>query len=108
MYGTGIADRIEAWNALLPSLLTKWSSLSSTASTTRKGTSKIFSSFAVFADILTYPEEHGFEKTDPRDEMGGIWVDGLHATSDVHEILALEMEAFLSENKEQDERGLRG
>jgi phospholipase/lecithinase/hemolysin len=50
----------------------------------------------VFQDILDNPIAYSFERYDPSKAHGGIWVDGLHPTEEVHDIVAEEFERFLS------------
>ena len=49
----------------------------------------VLSSHAVLADILDHPGDHGFAEDDASTAPGrGIWVDDLHLTEEVHELLA--------------------
>ena len=48
----------------------------------------VFSSYAVYSDILDDPEEYEFTEEDVTEEGGAIWVDGIHSTGAVHEIMA--------------------
>ncbi|WWC95230.1 hypothetical protein V866_002088 [Kwoniella sp. B9012] len=84
-----ISSRISQWNDLLPSRVQHWISKPNT-------TSKIFSAHDVFTEIFDDPTKYGFKHEDPDGSTGGIWVDGLHPTSQVHKVLADELEKFLS------------
>lgn len=55
----------------------------------------IFSSHRVLARVLDDPEEYDFCEDDTVDEGGRIWLDELHLTSEVHDILAKEFTTFL-------------
>lgn len=55
----------------------------------------LFSSHRVLARVLDDPEEYDFCEDDTTDEGGRIWVDELHLTSGVHDILAEEIVTFL-------------
>ncbi|OCF61640.1 hypothetical protein L486_01297 [Kwoniella mangroviensis CBS 10435] len=84
-----ISSRISQWNDLLPSRVQHWLSKPNT-------TSKIFSAHDVFTEIFDDPTKYRFKHEDPDKSSGGIWVDGLHPTSQVHKVLADELEKFLS------------
>ena len=51
----------------------------------------LLSAYSVIADILDRPVEYGFDEKDAEEEGGAIWRDELHVTSQVHEILALQL-----------------
>ncbi len=48
----------------------------------------LFSSHQVLEEVLEDPSEFDFGEDDPTTEEGRIWVDDLHLTTDVHDILA--------------------
>ncbi|KAF8845606.1 hypothetical protein BDN67DRAFT_993291 [Paxillus ammoniavirescens] len=54
----------------------------------------IFSSWDTFSRILDDPASYGF---DASEKFGGIWVDQLHPTTKVHDILAREISKFLND-----------
>jgi len=54
-----------------------------------------FSSYDTFTRILDDPSVYGMEKEDVATAGGGVWVDYLHPTSEVHVVLARELEAYL-------------
>lgn len=76
-----IEERVETWNKLLRTQAIEFQSKTTDA------TVLIFSSHKLFSDILDDPLEHEFTEDDPETEGGGIWVDDLHPTSEVHDIL---------------------
>ncbi|TBU21927.1 hypothetical protein BD311DRAFT_771330 [Dichomitus squalens] len=77
-----IEDRVETWNETLQTQTTEFG-LSSTEATVF-----LSSAHQVLTDVLDDPLEYEFSEGDPADEGGGIWVDELHLTSEVHDILA--------------------
>ena len=56
----------------------------------------MFSAKDTFDKVLDDPETFGFSKEDCRKEGGAIWVDHIHPTSRMHEIIATDFERFLS------------
>lgn len=50
-------------------------------------TAELFSTQQVFTDILRNPTKYGFKESDPYTISGGIWVDGLHPTTKMLQIL---------------------
>lgn len=84
-----IKDNIESWNAALKGQLSSW--------TARRGTKgNIFSSYQLFKDILKTPATSGFARSDPYTERGGIWIDHIHPTTEVHRLLFEGIKSFLS------------
>ncbi|WVW86551.1 hypothetical protein I302_108601 [Kwoniella bestiolae CBS 10118] len=83
-----LSSRISEWNDLLPSRIDRWLLQPNT-------TGRIFSSHHLFERILEDPTRYDFRQEDPTLPSGGIWVDGLHPTSEVHEVIATEFERFL-------------
>jgi len=63
------------------------------AATHADATVMIFSSWDTFSRILDDPASYGF---DASEKFGGIWVDQLHPTTKVHDILAREISEFLN------------
>ena len=57
----------------------------------------MFSSWDTFNNVLDDPEAYGFSHEDRRKFAGKIWVDHLHPSSRMHEIIAKDVERFLSE-----------
>lgn len=54
----------------------------------------LFSSYKVVTSILDDPEEYDFSEDDV-DDVGAIWLDELHLSSEVHQVIAEELvEAF--------------
>ncbi|KAI0371723.1 hypothetical protein BV20DRAFT_159228 [Pilatotrama ljubarskyi] len=77
-----LQERANAWNILLHSEAKKF------AEETSSATVLVFSSHAVFTDLLDDPERYGFTQDDVAAEDGEVWVDELHASSLVHKIVA--------------------
>ena len=48
----------------------------------------IFSSWDLFTTVLDNPVRYGFKEEDRSKNGGGIWVDRLHPTTKMHEIIA--------------------
>jgi len=83
-----ISNNIEEWNAALEEQLILW--------TERSGTfGKIFSAHRLFENILTHPTQYDFEPSDPYVSGGGIWVDPIHPSTKVHELLFKEIKEEL-------------
>ncbi|KAI5888385.1 uncharacterized protein SCHCODRAFT_02636602 [Schizophyllum commune H4-8] len=55
----------------------------------------VFSSARAIDNILDDPDIYGFPASDVRKANGAIWMDRLHPTSAVHDVLAREMAEFL-------------
>lgn len=83
------SKRFEDWNSCLKSHVKDLSQLPGV-------TVLYYSSFVVFSQILAEPEVYGFSKNDVRKAGGSIWMDILHPTGAVHEILADDMLKFLN------------
>lgn len=67
-------------------------------------TAMLFSSSATFNALLDEPEAYGFEPSDIRKAWGSVWVDSLHPTSKVHDVIARNMADFLGEVRPGDDR----
>ncbi|GLB40125.1 hypothetical protein LshimejAT787_0706350 [Lyophyllum shimeji] len=76
-----IEDRVKTWNEVLQAQTTEFG-LSSTEATVF-----LFSTHQVLTDVLEDPLEYDFSEDDPSNEGGCIWMDDLHLTSEVHDIL---------------------
>lgn len=59
-------------------------------------TALLFSSHRLFLSLLKNPDMYGFEAQDVRKMGGDIWVDHIHPTSKVHDIVASEIAVFLA------------
>ena len=82
--------RYADWNAALRS------SIVSFASQYADATVLLFSSHATLTRILDNPVEHGFHEANAASKAGkGIWMDHLHPTGKVHDIVAKDLTAFL-------------
>ena len=57
----------------------------------------IWSSWRLFEQVYSDPESFGFREEDLADHEGRVFVDGLHPTSAMHEIVAAQILDFLSE-----------
>ncbi|EIN03914.1 hypothetical protein PUNSTDRAFT_109062 [Punctularia strigosozonata HHB-11173 SS5] len=77
-----IRARIETWNGTLRTLASDFAQEASQASVF------VFSSHVVVGDILDNHENYGFTDDDIAEEGGNFWLDDLHITGDVHEVLA--------------------
>ena len=56
----------------------------------------IFSSWETFNRVLDRPVSFGFPSKDVQKERGSIWIDHLHPTSKMHNIIARDIGAFLA------------
>jgi len=82
--------RYADWNAALRS------SIASFASEHPDATALLFSSHATFTRVLDDPEGYGFhEKGAARKAGKGIWMDILHPTNKMHDIVAKDLATFL-------------
>lgn len=57
----------------------------------------LFSSFEVFENVLDKPKDFGIKEREVRKAGGAIWVDHLHPTSKMHDILASSLAGFLGQ-----------
>ncbi|KAH9935006.1 uncharacterized protein B0H18DRAFT_979369 [Fomitopsis serialis] len=55
----------------------------------------IYSSWAMFTKVLDAPAAYGFTTDDVRKPAGSIWVDRLHPTSNMHDVIAHDIAQFL-------------
>lgn len=88
--------RIDAWNAAL--------ALSIAALRQRHEDARVYSldTHALFMDIFDNPEKHDFRAEHVgRAHGGAIWMDGLHPTSRVHEIIADEIQSLLEREQQE-------
>ncbi|KDQ26342.1 carbohydrate esterase family 16 protein, partial [Pleurotus ostreatus PC15] len=76
-----LEDNIKIWNDALRDQAIEFGSSNEDA------TVFLFSSHRVLTDVLDDPLEYDFGEDDPVIEGGRIWEDGLHLTSDIHDIL---------------------
>ncbi|KAK1221482.1 hypothetical protein PQX77_015716 [Marasmius sp. AFHP31] len=77
-----IERRVQTWNE---EFRTQIAEFQENTATTKVA---IFSFHGVLSKILDDPEEFDFTEDDSTTEGGAIWVDELHLTSEVHEIIA--------------------
>jgi phospholipase/lecithinase/hemolysin len=56
----------------------------------------IYSSWDIFTQVLDDPVRYGFSTEDVRKKGGAIWVDHLHPTSKMHDIIACGLARFLN------------
>jgi lysophospholipase L1-like esterase len=59
-------------------------------------TALLFSSYATFHQILTSPAQYGFSSADLGLRGGRIWLDHIHPSSAVHDVLARDLAEFLN------------
>ena len=86
-------DRVKTWNDLLQAQTTEFG-LSS-----KEATVILFSAHQVLAEVLEDPLAYDFSEEDPTNEGGCIWVDDLHLTSEVHDILGERLLTSLLESR---------
>lgn len=84
-----------AWNEVLTTKVQGF------AASHPETTNLIFSSWRVFTRVLDTPQRYGFSEKDVDRAGGAIWVDVLHATSKMHDILAKEISSFIRSIKNQ-------
>ncbi|KAI0792720.1 hypothetical protein C8Q75DRAFT_578347 [Abortiporus biennis] len=85
-----LANQISTWNTHLKDLTTKFVEESTLASLF------LFSTNQVVTEILDNPTTYDFQEDDVDQEGGGIWMDELHFTSEVHTIIADKLHQALS------------
>ena len=83
----------EAWNNMLPALATTF------AKAHPESTVLVYSSYDAFTRVLDNPTEYGFNPDDEFKARGSIWYDQIHPTSKMHDEVAKDLLAFLSEVK---------
>jgi len=83
------ATPFKAWNASLAAHIAEFATDHSDASVF------LFTAWDTFTRVLDDPVAHGFKTGDTRRKGGGIWVDQLHPTSAMHEVVAQDMAIFL-------------
>ncbi|KAF4610298.1 hypothetical protein D9613_010476 [Agrocybe pediades] len=59
----------------------------------------LFSAYQLFDDFLTSPDDYNLDPRDVKRPGGSIWIDRLHPTSKVHEIIASKLGSFLEQVK---------
>ncbi|KAH9919903.1 uncharacterized protein B0H18DRAFT_1096021 [Fomitopsis serialis] len=77
-----IEERVRTWNDALLAQTTEF------GASTEQATTLLFSSHRVLTEVLDDPCEFDFTEDDATAEGGGIWTDGLHLSTHVHDILA--------------------
>lgn len=78
------------WNTTLRKTLEKFSKEHEDASVF------LFSAFELFTKFLDNPQDYGFPASDVRKVGGEIWIDMIHPTSKVHDIVASNLADFLN------------
>lgn len=81
--------RIRDWNTKLQKVADQFCSAHPAA------TVLIFSSWDCLNAVFDEPRKHGFDPSDVERPYGGIWVDNLHLTSNVHDFIARDVYQFL-------------
>jgi hypothetical protein len=61
----------------------------------RDATVMIFSSWETFNRVLDDPVSYGFPVEDVQEQRGSIWIDHLHPTSKMHDIITRDLGTFL-------------
>ncbi|KAL4257441.1 Carbohydrate esterase family 16 protein [Pleurotus pulmonarius] len=80
-----LEDNIKTWNDALRDQAAEF------RSSNKDVTVFVFSAHQVLTDVLDDPLEYEFSEDDPAIEGGHIWEDGLHLTSDMHDILCKQL-----------------
>ncbi|KAJ8695641.1 hypothetical protein PTI98_008220 [Pleurotus ostreatus] len=80
-----LEDNITTWNDALRAQAIEF------GSSNKDVTVFLFSAHQVLTDVLDDPLEYDFGEDDPGIEGGRIWEDGLHLTSDIHDILCKQL-----------------
>ncbi|KAL4261019.1 SGNH hydrolase superfamily protein [Pleurotus pulmonarius] len=80
-----LEDNITTWNDALRDQAAEF------GSSNKDVTVFVFSAHQVLTDVLDDPLEYDFSEDDPVIEGGHIWEDGLHLTSDMHDILCKQL-----------------
>ncbi|KAI6108141.1 SGNH hydrolase-type esterase domain-containing protein [Pisolithus sp. B1] len=75
-------ERVKVWNELFQAQVTEFGTSSKEAMVL------LFSSHQVLTEVLDDPLEFDFSEDDPTTEGGGIWMDDLHVTTEVHDVFA--------------------
>ena len=94
-------DPYQSWNRILNSYAHGF------ADEHNDATVLIFSAWNLFSAVLDDPLVYGFDSEDSEKVGGGVWVDGLHATTKMHKLLAGELKAFLCGLDEKREDNAR-
>ncbi|KAH9935010.1 SGNH hydrolase-type esterase domain-containing protein [Fomitopsis serialis] len=88
--GKGPSVRLELWNKLL------LESAQHFASKHDQATVLYFSSWTTFSRVMDDPVSYGFTQEDTEVPASRMWVDFLHPTSDMHDIIARDVADFLT------------
>lgn len=89
----GFSSRFSKYNEVL------WSAVDTFRASHPDITTLKFSAYDTFTRLLDSPDQYGFTKQDAREPFMGIWMDLIHPTTRVHDILAREIAAFLENQK---------
>jgi len=57
----------------------------------------LFSAYQLFSDFLDNPGKYGLDPQDVRKMGGDVWIDHLHPSGKVHEIIASNLATFLNQ-----------
>lgn len=82
--------RQELWNKLLREKAAEF------ASKHEDATVLLFSSWETFSRVMDNPNAYGFTKHDTVSSASRMWVDFLHPTSKMHDIVARDVAEFLT------------
>ena len=89
----------EEWNDVLEVFAAQF------ADAHAESTVLIYSSYATFTRVLDDPTAYGFKTKDVSNEGGSIWCDRAHPTSKMHDEIAKDMIAFLSDVPKATSKG---
>ena len=85
-----VTAKYEDWNSALRRAIESFSDLHSDASVF------LFSSYQLFDSFLRNPLEYNLKAEDVHKAGGEVWIDHLHPTSKVHDIIASNLANFLN------------
>uniref|UniRef100_A0A8H7XSY8 Uncharacterized protein n=1 Tax=Psilocybe cubensis TaxID=181762 RepID=A0A8H7XSY8_PSICU len=85
------ASYYQVWNTTLRTAIDEFSRNHDDASVF------LFSSYEIFENVLDKPKDFGIKPKEVRKAGGQVWVDYLHPTSKVHDILASSLANFLGQ-----------
>ena len=88
--GESRSARLELWNKQLREKAEAF------ASKHKEATVLLFSSWATFSRVMDNPNAYGFTKKDTVSAASQMWVDYLHPTSKMHDIVARDVAEFLT------------
>ncbi|KAG8949826.1 hypothetical protein FRC03_000229 [Tulasnella sp. 419] len=87
-------DLCETWNRLLPD------NIETFVASHPRSTMFLFDAHRLFSEIMGHPPDYGFPPLAGLAGDGQIWVDNIHPTQEVHDIVAQRLAIFLDLGKE--------